>query len=143
MSGFGDGDPELDLGKPRPDRLQSVCESGVENHHLSVGVVEQVDQFLAAIPVVGVDWSDARLEGCKVDLQVLRTVKEVGGDLGLGAHAPRNQMSSQRVGPCVELSPGDDPPSLDQGWTVGGLPGDGLPDVSYPPVGHVVLPKGV
>ena len=140
MPGFGDGDPQLDLGQAWPDRLQGLGKPGVEDHDLSVSIVEQVDEFLAAITIVGVDRGKARLEGRKVDLEVLGPVEEVGGDLGLGAHPSRRQKRRQGVCPCVEPPPGDDPITLDQGGTVRGLAGDGLPDFGDPPVGHLVLP---
>lgn len=140
MARLGHGDPELHLGKAVADRLEGRRKARVEHNDLGVGVVEEVDQLLAAIAVVGINRRKAGLEGGEVDLKVLRAIEEIGCDLGVGADPAGQEVGGEGVSPGVKPAPGNHPVALDQGGTARRLPGYGLPDVGDPPVGHGVLP---
>ena len=95
VSGLGHRDPQLHARQPAADRLHGRREGGVEHHRLGVGVVEQVDQFVGDIAVVGVDRHEAGLEGGEVGLEVFRRVVEIGRDLGLPAQPGVQQPPRQ------------------------------------------------
>ena len=112
----------------------------MEDDCLGVGVVEEIEQLLGLVAVVGVDRGQARLEGGIVGLQVLRRVVEIGRDLGLMAEPGLQQMRGQGVGPPVKVAPADDPLSADLGRTIRRRRGDLFPDVGEVPAGHARSP---
>src|SRR5580704_9838638 len=50
-----DGYPALDLGQPRAYWRQPVDECAIEYQRFGVGIVQQVQQLLAAVPVIHVE----------------------------------------------------------------------------------------
>ncbi len=136
MAGLRDGDPGLHLGQAVADLLDRGRERGVEHHRLGVGVVEQVEQFVGDIAVVGVHRRQAGLEGGEVGLEVFGAVVEVGGDLGLMRQAGVQQMPGHTVGAAVEILPADDRLSPDLSGTLRDGGGYGFPEVGIGPDGH-------
>ena len=119
-----------------PERVAPVGQVVVEHHRLDVGVVPQVGQLVAGVPVVGVDRNHRGLERGEHALQVLGAVVEVLGDLGLVAQAGAEQGSGDAVGSPVEVPPGDGAAAAGQRRSVGEALGDRLPDVGEVPAGR-------
>ena len=130
---LSDGDPGLHRGQSGANSFDDFTKAGMEDDGFGIGIVEQVDQFLGAIAVVGVDGREAGLEGGEIGLKVLRPVVEEGCDLGLAWKAGREQMGGQSVGAGVELAPGDHALILDQRRAVGLSRRDRFPNVREGP----------
>ena len=90
--------PPLDLARAGGGcRRAARANAGVEHDRLGVGVVEQVDELVAAIAVVRVDRDHRRLERGDHRLHVLRAVVEVAGHLRLVPETGGDEVGGERV----------------------------------------------
>jgi hypothetical protein len=113
----------------------------VEHHGLGVGVVEQIDQLVGDVAIVGVDRDEARLERREIGLEVFGGVVEIGRDLGLPAESDLQKPRRQGVGPAVEIGPGQAPLAMDLRRAVRNGVGHRFPDVGVIPLGHGASPR--
>jgi hypothetical protein len=71
----------------------------VEEEHLGVGVVEQVDQLVLEVAPVRIDGNGALLECGEADLEILGAVVEVLRDLGVRPDAGLLERPTLEFGP--------------------------------------------
>ena len=106
-----------------------------------VGVVEEIEQLVFAVAVVGVDGHEAGLERGEHRFEVFDPVVEVLGDLVLLAKAVVEQRASDAVGVAVEVAPTAPLVAVDERRRIGEAIGDRFPDVGQLPVRHAHPPS--
>src|ERR1700679_171516 len=79
------GYPAFNFGQPRAYWRQPVDEFAIEDQRFGVRVVQQVQQLLAAVPVVHIERHYSDLERRCNRAEIFRTVEEVRSDLRLPA----------------------------------------------------------
>ena len=124
-----DLDDRAELGRPREHALDAVTQARVEEQHLAVGVLEQVEQLVVGVAVVDVDRDTAHLERRVLRDDVLDPVVEVERDLRIGLKAELDERLRQPGGLVVVVAPRETLVAVDERGAVTHLVGDRLPDV--------------